>query len=74
MLPPAEVEAAILGVVQRNLGASIEEVVATVPRLFGFKATSSQLRRLVLDSIGILKARADLKEDGSLLVVASGPS
>jgi very-short-patch-repair endonuclease len=73
MLPPMEVEAAILGVVQRNLGASIDEVVAAVPRLLGFKATSSQLRRFVLDGIDTLRARGDLKEDGLLLVVASGP-
>jgi very-short-patch-repair endonuclease len=72
MLPPAEVEAGILGVVQRNLGASVEELAATVPRLLGFKATSVQLRRLVMDGIENLKARKHLKEDGLLLVVASG--
>ena len=72
MLPPTEVEAAILGVVQRNLGASIEEVAAAVPRLLGFKATSSQLRRLVLDGIETLKSNADLRDEGLLVVTALG--
>lgn len=52
MLPPAEIKAAALAFVTANLGATPEEVVMGVSRLFGFKATSAQLRQVLTDTIG----------------------
>jgi very-short-patch-repair endonuclease len=46
-LPPAEIRAAIVIVVERNLGVSGEQIATAVARLFGFKATSSQLKTLI---------------------------
>ncbi|HEV7368440.1 DUF3320 domain-containing protein [Arenibaculum sp.] len=66
MLPPAEIKAAALTFVTANLGATHEEVVMGVSRLFGFKATSAQLRQVLGTAVeaavrdGMLVAQGDL--------------
>jgi len=44
MLPPSEIETALIDVVSRNFGATEDQAVQAVARAFGFKATSAQLR------------------------------
>jgi len=68
MLPPREIAAAILQTVRTNLGASPDEIVQPVARLFGFKATSAQLRETIQSQIGVLTNQAVLVQQGSLLV------
>jgi very-short-patch-repair endonuclease/DNA polymerase III delta prime subunit len=71
MLPPAEIEAAALAIVTANLGATPEEVVMGTSRLFGFKATSAQLRQVltaVVDAAvrdGVLIPQGDLLTAGT---------
>ena len=48
MLPPTEIDAAILRVVETSLGGTAEQVVQSVSRMLGFKSTSSQLRDAIL--------------------------
>jgi very-short-patch-repair endonuclease len=47
MLPPAELQAAIETVIRSNLGATNGEVVLSVSRMLGFKATSAQLKAVI---------------------------
>lgn len=51
MLPPAEIERAILDIVEANYGAGRHELVQAVARAFGFSATSTQLRAVLSASI-----------------------
>lgn len=62
MLPPAEIDAAILDTVQRNFGGSADEIVQAVARLFGFKATSGQLREVIKARINALISQAVLEQ------------
>ncbi|CAN7653147.1 DUF3320 domain-containing protein [Bosea sp. LjRoot9] len=70
MLPPVEIETALIDVVSRNFGATEEQAVQAVARAFGFKATSSQLRDVlggVLEAAllrGVLARRDTLIEAG----------
>ncbi len=72
MLPPREIEAAILQVVKESLGAGTDEIVTAVSRLFGFKATSAQLRCLIQERVGQLRASGALDAHGGVLVVCNG--
>jgi len=49
MLPPSEIEKALIDVVSRNFGATEDQALQYVSRAFGFKATSAQLRDVLLD-------------------------
>jgi len=70
VLPPMELDAAVLHVAQTGLGASPEEVAAAAPRLLGFKSVSSQLRQLVLEAIARLEGHGLLvRETGLLMAV-----
>ena len=46
-LPPQEIRAAIIEVVELHLGAAANELPTTVARMLGFKATSPQIRSLI---------------------------
>jgi hypothetical protein len=46
-LPPQEIRAAIVVVVERHLGVQREEVASAVARLLGFKSTSAQLKAVI---------------------------
>lgn len=59
-LPPREIEAAILKVVAENYGASLDDLVTTAARLFGFKSTSAQLRRVLEAGVETLMASGRL--------------
>ena len=62
LLPPRELRAAIERVVATHHGATEREVVQTVSRLLGFKATSSALRE------AISRQAQALQESGRLSV------
>ena len=67
MLPPVELRAALLAVVEKSLGADREEAVTSVSRAVGFRATSGQLRAIIEDQIRLLLQSGELLEaDGRL--------
>jgi hypothetical protein len=59
-LPPREIEAGLLRVVEENFGASPDELVTAVARLFGFLSTSAQLRGVLEAGIGTLVTNGEL--------------
>jgi very-short-patch-repair endonuclease len=69
MLPPTELRLAIIRVVERNLGAGRDEIIATVSRLLGFKATSAQIGLVIGHEIEALIARGDLDKDNNGMLV-----
>jgi very-short-patch-repair endonuclease len=71
-LPPAELEAAILGVVRKNYGAIDDQVVHAAARAVGFKATSGQLRDLLAEVIAAAVAGERLTRRNGMLVI--GPA
>ncbi len=70
MLPPVEIEKAIIEVVSNNFGATEEQALQHVSRAFGFKATSAQLREALLKVLntsldtGVLVRRDSLIDAG----------
>ncbi len=69
MLPPIEVEEAVLQVLQANFGCSDGEISQAVGRLFGFRATSAQFREVVQTAVHALTQRSLLVRKGPYLVV-----
>ena len=69
MLPPAELRLAIIRVVERNLGAGRDEIIGTVSRLLGFKATSAQLGLVIGHEIEALIARGDLEMNNNGMLI-----
>lgn len=67
-LPPSEIDSALIKVVQDNLGAKAEELVTMVSRQLGYKSTSPQLRRIILDRCEALVGAGRLASKGDLLV------
>ncbi|WP_119680768.1 DUF3320 domain-containing protein [Indioceanicola profundi] len=68
MLPPAEIRAAATSFVKTNLGATVEETVSGVSRLFGFKATSAQLKQVILAELDAAVDAGDLVQQESILM------
>jgi very-short-patch-repair endonuclease len=67
MLPPEEIKAAIMQVVEQNFGAEEDQLIQAVVRLFGFGSTSAQLREAVQDSLKDLVDAGRLRREGELL-------
>ena len=61
LLPPVEVEWAILQVHEQNVALSAEKCAVQVARRFGFRATSPELRRVVAAAVERLVAQGSLK-------------
>jgi hypothetical protein len=76
MLPPMEIAAAILALVDAHHGATAEELPSAVARVLGFKTTSPPLRAAVESVSGDLQRRGVLADAGGMLrrVGASGSS
>lgn len=68
MLPPAEIDALILALVDDNFGAGCDELVQAAAREFGFSATSSQLRATLAARIDALTLSGALTVSGALLM------
>jgi very-short-patch-repair endonuclease len=66
MLPPSEIKSAAVSFVDLNLGATEEEVITGISRLFGFKATSAQLRDVLLVAILEAVEEGNLVQQGGL--------
>lgn len=64
MLPPSEIRVAVLDVVRSNLGATSDQIVQAVSRMFGIKSTSAAVRDVIQKQIdealeaGLLTAQA----------------
>jgi len=67
MLPPAEIRRALTAIVDVHLGATREEVIVEAARLFGFKATSSQLREVIDREVKYLLDRESFEEKNGKL-------
>lgn len=67
LLPPQELRAAIESVTAAHYGASVGEIVQTVSRLFGFKATSSALRQRIIEQVDRLLSSGGLIDADGIL-------
>jgi len=67
MLPPAEIEAALLQIVDDNFGARRDELVQATSRAFGFAATSAQLRSVLDANVDRLISAGDLLDRDGVL-------
>ena len=67
MLPPSEVQSAIVMAVERNIGISPSECAVEVARMLGYRATSAGMRRLVSAQAQKLVAAGRLLKAGSEL-------
>jgi len=62
MLPPTEIRRALTAIVEVHLGAARDEVIIEAARLFGFKATSTQLREVIDAEVNWLVQHQGLDE------------
>jgi very-short-patch-repair endonuclease len=62
MLPPAELRAAMLAVLEAGHGATGRELVTAVARLLGFKSTGPQLRALIERQRDVLMGQGQVTE------------
>ena len=74
ILPPEEVKVAIAQVVEENFGAERDQLAQAVARLFGFGATSAQLREVVESALTDLLESGQLRLDGRLIAQAQEAS
>lgn len=70
-LPPLELRTAIIRVIAAHHGAEPKEIVRTVSRLLGFRATSSALRAIIKRQVDRLLADEALVERDSMLHLTS---
>jgi hypothetical protein len=68
LLPPMEMDVAILELVRENLGATLDEVALHVSRRLGFRTTSAQLRAALVGRTESLLARGALDLRNGLVV------
>ena len=68
MLPPEEISAGIIDVVNNNFGAAEEEIILSISRALGFKATSGSLRKVIADVIKQLIFKGTLLEVDGMIV------
>lgn len=71
MLPPTEIEQAMLDIVGANYGAGQADLVQFASRAFGFSATSTQLRSVLSTTVDRLVANGLLVAKGEILVLAA---
>ena len=69
MLPPDEVDAAVVSVLRESFGATQDELVQTCSRNFGYAATSTQLRSTISRRIADLTQQGSIILKGKLLVL-----
>jgi len=68
MLPPTEIEAAAISIVDENFGAGRDELIQAVSRAFGFSSTSAQLRTEIDAGIERLEQQGALHTKDGLLI------
>lgn len=69
MLPPSEIHEAAIRFIGVHLGATPDETIVGVSRLFGFKATSAQLKQTIADVLSAAENAGALTRQGDLLMV-----
>ncbi len=74
MLPPQEIKAAVMQVVETNLGGHRDQVAHAVLKLLGFKSSSAQLRAVVQSAIYALVIYGALIQQGENLVAVKAES
>ncbi len=62
MLPPSEIRKAIAAIVQTHFGVASDEAVVVTGRLFGFRATSPQLKHVIEREMNALITHRVLEE------------
>lgn len=70
-LPPAELELALLNVVQANYGATDDQVCLAVSRALGFRSTSGQLRDLVAEIVVLAEKKQWIERRNGMLIAGS---
>ena len=71
-IPPPEFRAAILSVLEASHGATRSEIPKAVARLFGFQATSLQLRALIETQVEqLIRAGKAAEANGMLKLPAA---
>ena len=72
LLPPAEIEAALIDITSRNFGATRDQAVLAVSRALGFKATSAHVREVIMEVLAQALDRGVLTERDTL--IDTGPN
>ena len=67
MLPPAEIRAAILVLIDAHHGATADEIPIAVARMLGFKTTSGSLRAVIEAQISRLLRLDTIQESDGML-------
>ncbi|HBE9080332.1 DUF3320 domain-containing protein [Serratia fonticola] len=70
MIAPEEIAVGINAVVARNLGATDDEIISSVSRMLGFRATSSVLRKTISEVIEGLLNEGILKRENTMIIVS----
>ncbi len=73
MIALEEIAEGAIDVVTSNLGATEDEIVMRVSRMLGFKATSAQLRSVIISAVSNLVEGSMLKKSDGLLTVNDSP-
>ena len=69
MIPPMEIDAGLTEIIGASFGATKDEAVNAIARTLGFKATSGQLREVILSRIAALTLEGVLAEKDGMLVL-----
>ncbi|MDC4227117.1 MAG: DUF3320 domain-containing protein [Candidatus Manganitrophus sp.] len=67
LLPPVEIRAAILALIDTHHGAVREEIPVAVARMLGFKTTSGQLRATIEEQVSKLLRQGTIEEKDGML-------
>lgn len=71
MLPPAEIDAAILDIARNNFGATRDQMVQATSRMLGIKVTSATVRAVIEQQIDEAVASGALVLQGDILTPAA---
>jgi len=69
MICPDEINAALRSVLRDSFGATQDELIQSCSRIFGYAATSTQLRTMVLNRIDAMSQEQSLATQGDLIVL-----
>jgi very-short-patch-repair endonuclease len=67
MLPPAEIRAAVLALIDAHHGATVAETPVAVARVLGFRTTSGALRTVIQEQVGWLVEHALIQQTEDML-------
>lgn len=71
MIPPMEIDEGLIALVQDSFGATQDEAVNAIARGLGFKATSTQLRDIIVGRIQVLLEAGRLANRDGMLTFAT---